>query len=229
MSYLIYNGKRVISDSKYIWGIPPENIGKILWDGVDDYVSFASDPSVSGSKKIEFYLKIDSNFPSDLTISNQNADIIRFEKDQNDILKLGLYPNSGNIAMDIIVNTSSSLGKSIDLTAYKGQEILIEVIKSTNSVVSAKINGNTQTLNNLNNIWSGFPRYQIGPRGFSPTSVSTFLVWDIKLYTDPDTTNTLMHHWAGYGYPLSSINNSWIDQVGSLDGTVYGSPAITAS
>jgi len=225
MSYLKYNGKMVTSNNKYVTYVPPGNHGQVIWDGFNDYISFAADPSVTGSKKMEFYIKIDANIPDTVAL---NADIFLFEQTQVDIFKAGLYVtgSGSSVSLEAITNTSAPFNDgAANLTAYKGQEILVEITKSTNSILSIKVNGTPQSLSAVQNVWSNFPKYQIGPKNYAASTVPTFLLRDLKLYTDPSTSNTLTHHWKGY--PDGNLASAWVDQVGSINGTVFGSPNIT--
>ena len=226
MAYITKNGLRIQSNGLTLIYKPVTITGRVLWDGVDDYIILSSTPDFYGNKKLEFNLNIDTNIPDSSTLFGANAWICMFDvNNSTDQLRVGLYTTSTDVYLRVYVHglQAPTNNKYIDITSYKGQNILVEIIKSTSSITSIKINGDSKSLNTLNDNVTGNRRW-IGPIGFAGTTVPTFLLWDIKLYDDPSGDNTLLNHWKGY--PDGNTSTAWVDLVGGNDGTVMGSPII---
>ena len=60
MPNLTYGNSRIIFEGGYIKvPDPPQGVtGLVIWDGTNDYVEISSEPTVTGSKKLSFYLNI---------------------------------------------------------------------------------------------------------------------------------------------------------------------------
>lgn len=227
MSYLTYNGQKVQYNGKYSTYVGIT--GLVIWDGFDDQVSFSSVPTVSGNKKIEFYLTIDPNMPE--PPGGFPASIVEFSPGSSQDSLMVFVEKSGSnfyIHCHAYSQTSTNNKRTGDISSFVGEEVLVEIEKGTSVVNSISINGQSQSLSNSTGFGLGGTRRRIGPFVFTtdPAGVDTYLLRDIKLYDDPSGTNTLTHHWKGY--PAGNTDAAWVDQIGSLDGAVGGNPAITS-
>lgn len=204
MSYLNYNGQRVISAAgqALIYSFYVIN-----WDGVNDYVVLSGQPDLSGSKTVNFNLWLDKesgysqNMVFTLGVSGSNLFV---ELDTN-IFRIGIS-GSGQIGST----------KTYSLSGFSGKKLECTVVKTTNSISSFTINGVTQS----------------GSSGIStrPTNDAVFggdgdfgglltdaYVWDVEVVG--------VGRWYGSG-ENANTNTAWIDQIGSSNGTVNGAPTL---
>jgi len=203
MSYLIYNGKRIITQDKYVIGnaAPPEE-GVIYFQTFSDKVEFVSQPDVTGNKTFTANLFIDSSTSSEMTIGLMNA--------SNDFLFIS-YTISADTGPNkvLVVNTrnTSVIRPYYNIDSYLNQIITLEVIKTSSSITSVKINNNTLTK-------AGDGYFTNGGTTLKAISGQYFSIWDVSING--------VASWTGY--PNGNTNGAWVDNIGSNDGTVSGSP-----
>lgn len=231
---LMHNGQYLVNSGKYVVGTTIE--GQIIWDGYDDVVNLDSVPTVTGDKAVEFYVKIDPNMATTAEAGGAYpAEVLMFVQSPGSSVDcLGIWiENTGSafyIHAHSFAQTSTNNKRTGDITSIvnEDKEILVRIVKTTNTTTSISIDGDSQSLFNSTNFgFGGIERRRIGPLIYTlnPSGVDTFLLRDIKVYDDPSGTNTLTNHWKGW--PAGNTDAAWEDLVGSIDGTVSGSPAIT--
>jgi len=205
MSYLTYQGKMVDSQGKFVISSPqPVAEGVIYFNtGSSGIITFVSQPDVTGNKTLTSKFYLDSS-TSRLTFGFMNA--------LNDFLFVS-YDIAANTGVNpmLTVNTKNSppgvIRPYYDISSYLGMIVEMEVVKTSSSVVSLKLNGNTLTK-------AGDGYFNNGGTSLKTISgLSGSSVWDV-------TINGIA---AWVGYPSGDQNLAWEDTIGSNDGTVSGS------
>jgi len=228
MANLTFNGQRLLFPGGGILDYTqPQGItGLAIWNGLTDSVQFASYPTITGSKGASLYMTIDPDMPEPPNGGPANAFLFGVGTG-NELFGIGAYKSGSNFYLATHVNTQVGGSKRTqDISSFVGEEIFIEVTKETLNTLSISINGNSQTLSSYSDFQYSNNYKYIGPYIFTISPpVDNILVRDIKLYDDPSGTNTLIHHWIGY--PAGNTDAAWVDQAGSLDGTITGSPGVT--
>jgi len=216
MSYLTYNGKRVISNNKYVTGIGAGQI--YLADFNNDGVRFTSEdiPEISGDMKLTFKMYLDVSM-------NYSNRIIYFEGNNNDWVGMSIVDSS------IFISTSSGFPTYYTvyplLPSYAQNILNIEIRKNPYADGNAKyypyhfmindvsvqgINGfvTSSSKTEGNGIGSGFST--IGTASF-PNRMDKGTLWDIKI--TEVSTGLDLHYWKGYG----NTAGDWEDLIGTID------------
>ena len=203
MAYITKNGLRIQSNgltlvTKDIDPIP----GQINLLASGDGVEFDSVPSITGSKTIKADLFIDSSLAG-MTLWFQTVSI-------NDYLLIVI----GNIAetstFGLTVQTRgpvSTVRRYYNINSYLNQITSIEIVKTSTSITSVKMGGDT--LSGTNGFFSPSDTTSksiLGAGGIS--------IWNLEIEDN--------HKWIGY--PYGNTNAAWVDTIGSNNGTVTGSP-----
>lgn len=189
-------------------------IGVIDWDGVDDTVSFASVPDVTGDKIVTFNIYIESahTFP----IAAPGETLFAF-RDSNDYLVVQIIGNTLRCFFE-----QSTDSKYIDISSYKDQGLEVVITKTTQDIVSISINGVNQSISQ-GGFFDGLS-YTASYIGYTRSGISDdqylegAYIWGINI----NDTNT----WLGE--PDGNQDSAWIDTTGSIDGTVNGTPNATS-
>lgn len=96
-----------------------------------------------------------------------------------------------------------------DINDYIGINTNIEIIKGASSITSIKANNNT-----LTTLYSGTVVYNTaGTLSYSGGNGGAS-IWNLEIVGS--------HKWIGY--PYGNQDSAWVDIIGSIDGTVTGSP-----
>jgi len=202
----------LISNGSYVTKIVPAGIpvGIIEWDGIDDKIGFPSHPDVTGSKTITFNAVFESYGVS------QAEDVFVFGSNSNDYLDVTYITNVERMRVAASVSGGSI---DYDISGIIGTQVEIEIIKTAGVIVSTKANGNALPIFTTG---SGNSATSESTIGYHP-DVGAFkylhhaLLWDIQI----DGVGL----WKGY--PAGNTNTAWEDQIGAIDGSVFGDPSIT--
>jgi hypothetical protein len=193
--------------------------GLLNFDGIDDSVTIGGTGlSLAGDKKITFYLYLTTDsFPTILPLTPLL--VIGENPIDNIVIKF-----DGN---NIVIATSAGDSNVYDITGIDNTVLFCEIIKSTDSVDSFFINNIEQSSSGTHGIIGG---ESVGNGIFGSDVIGTFFdsgyIWDVRVYNNPLTTNTLTNQWLGY--PDGNLDTAWEDLVGSIDGTVNGTPSTTS-
>ncbi len=207
------------NDWDFIWRktLPdaPAGVGVAVFDGVDDYISLSSDLGIDieDNKTITFDAYLDSN------VDNGPFCMFAFKSTEiQDYLAVVWEP--GLHRMELRYSSGPGSSKYYDVTAYEDQSISCEVIKEGSGIdaiiISFKIDGNTL----IPSTGSSASPPASSNIGFYDSSFLSkyFSIWDILI---KETGGADLHSWDGYP---GDEDSGWVDGVGSLDGTVNGSP-----
>ncbi len=179
-------------------------------DGInDDYIKLPANlgSDITGDKRITFngYRHI---------YETHTMFWFNFWDSTSDYLRMTTTGNQVHIYMD---DTGGGKYYTVaDLTT--GGLMEMEIIKTGSVIASFKINGIEQTADG--NTSSG-TNYTISyAAGGGNQSLDNVSVWDMKIY-DSSVGGTLTHWWKGTGVDADK-DSAWTDQVGALDGSVFG-------
>jgi len=166
-----------------------------------DGVSFSSLPPITGSKTIK----------ADMFIKNNTAFFIMFFSDgaTNDYL-IYYYGNTEfGKRFSVEVKNGAAFRNVFDIEAagLLNTVFSLEIIKGTGSITSVKFNGNTLT--NLGGFVSQGPSNQQKFYGSDHVSI-----WNLEIVGQ--------NKWIGY--PYGNTNGAWVDTIGSINGTISGTP-----
>jgi len=219
MSYLVYNGKLVKSDNKFVIGILPEVFSLADFNNTNVTISESAQPSILGDMKLNFKMYLDS----DSGFDNQ---VLGLKGSNTDYFFMSMKDSS------IYVTTSSATGPSV--VAYPISPSMSQSILNCEIRKNPYADGSQQYLpyyfmvNDVSLQQTTYlaigsttlsESFSIGSGISSITSLGvTFnnkmgggTLWDIKI-TEVSTGNVL-NFWKGYGNTLED----WIDYEGSLD------------
>lgn len=178
--------------------------GLLDFDGINDYVRFSSNPIPTGTQNLTFKLYIKEIPSSSEIIIHLNNGAV------NDLISIFL-DSSG----DLVVSRSGLThlgGLRTNISSKLNQILEIEVQKTTGSIDAVLINGVDNS-----NAAANYTPYN-GTVSYVSCGVSNFLgsafIWDINLSDN--------HSWAGY--PEGNLDSAWVDTIGAIDCSVYGSP-----
>jgi hypothetical protein len=199
MSYVIYNGKRVTSGGKYVGKISsPDKIDFL--NSSTDNITFSSLPDITGSKTIKARMYL-QDIASDFSLAWSPAS-------GNDYLRIDYGTGEFGVTLMVEVNYSANR-RQYDLAAegVLGVPFSLEIIKGTGTISSVKFNGIEGT-----NLGSSL---QFGPQAFSRIRGGDHSsIWNLEIVGS--------HKWIGY--PYGNTDAAWVDTIGSINGTVSGSP-----
>lgn len=197
-------------------------IDVVDWDGVNDLVTLSSIPDVTGDKTLTFNAYIKSSAPTGGTVR-----VLSAVDDQNDCFCVSMFRQDGGVFGDFLimvaVDSTAIYGRSTNLASYFNRDIEISVVKSAGAFVSISIDGTPLTFVADGVIALTYPdQSYIGALNdngtlFYSNSDEVGYFWDVRLYDGA----TLTHEWLGYP---GNINPSWEDSVGTIDGTLSGTP-----
>lgn len=185
--------------------------GVLDFDGVNDYVQIggvSTGPVVTGNRTLTFKLYIKSIPSSDEIVCHFNAGNV------NDLLSIHL-DSSGYMVVSRSGNTSSG-GRRVDISGLLNKELLVIVTKASGSISSISINGTDNSISATTYTpYNGSVAY-IGS-GTASNYLGVAYIWDINLNSE--------HSYSGH--PDGNLDSAWEDNIGSIDGTVNGSPTTT--
>lgn len=189
-------------------------IDVLNFDGINDIVIFSSVPVITGDKiiTIHSYLTQESGYGT----ASVGEGILALIPGAlaHDYLLITLRDNQFRIYVTDNDNVSN---KYFLLTGLGNQYLEIIITKTTSSVISVEINGNIIALNNIDALGMGAQWKQIGQVAGGDLLDDCYL-WDISI----ENAGVETHHWRGY--PDGALSSAWEDQIGSIDGTVFGTP-----
>lgn len=161
-------------------------------------------PSAAGGKTLEWKMWLDAedNFNDNWLFqftSNFGGD--------------GFISRLDSSILEIIRNGQVSGVKAYSLQGLSGKILTCQIVKTTNSISSFKVNGVSQ--NQVTGYWAGASYNQ----GFylSKTGVQRLInssIWDIKII-DNDDNDKIIHSWKGY--PNGNTLEAWVDDVSTMD------------
>ena len=188
---------------------------RMCFDGVNDTVLLSGVPEFTGNKIIEFCCFL----PSAQDYTGTNNDVLMHFRNGTDSDYFAAYMldiGAGSL-MNIQVSVTATNNRRIDVTPYIGAPLHVEVSKGAETINYIKFNGNLVT--GASGSGMGFSNTRnIGYTTGSGTAGYYFYgsIWDIILQG--------VHWWKGY--PAGNTDAAWVDQIGAIDGTVSGSPAL---
>jgi hypothetical protein len=193
------------------------------FDG-SSFVYFAQEPSIIEDKTIFFKLYLNSD-----TIETTFAAIVSFShvSDRSDQFMVYTAPSD---RIYIVPSNDINDGKYISTSGLGGRVSTWEISKSTGQINYLKINGNNIELNTAISNFMQPDVPGIGRRKLSGTNINAFkdgYIFDVVIKDGNDGTGAILHQWNGR--PNGNENNSWIDQVGAIDGSVTGIDGNTPS
>ncbi len=193
-------------------------LGLMNFDGANDYISLSADldTDIEGSKTITFNCYLLTN------ADNGFYTIFAFKStDVDDYLALIYSP--GQQLLGTRVTQTSGGGRQYDISAYHDQALACEIIKTDGGITSLKLNGVTIT-----------PTFNLSLTAPASSNIGFYdgqaqygkfmTLWNLVIAT---TGGADLHEWIGY--PAGNTDAAWADQVGSINGTVNGSPTIFTS
>lgn len=187
--------------------------GLLDFDGVDDHVRLSSMPDLTGSKTISFKLYMPSTSPS------KDEGVLWFFPTGGNSDNFCVYYNNANNDLIFQVTTTTTTNYNLDYDSYSGQILNIVVVKTAGALSSITINGQSISLTpgTISTTFSNNTAL-IGSYSLISTQYWSGLIWDINI----DDSHTYD------GYPNGNQDSAWGDGIGSIDGTVYGSPTTTS-
>lgn len=202
MSYLNYQGKKVQMNHKYLIGAAlapvPDKIDLMSSYGVN----FSSLPVVTGNQTVlaRMYIQSTSTTFSLVWSNGSTQDYIRMDYGTGEYGSTFMVENR---------NSPSLVRKVYNLAneGVLGVPFSLEIIKSTGNISSVKFNGVEGT-------------DLVGFLGFGPTNLSYFRgsnhasIWNLEIVGT--------HKWIGF--PNGNTTPAWVDTIGSINGTISGTP-----
>ena len=197
-------------------GLCIEENERMCFDGVNDTVLLASTPDTTGSKIIEFCCLL----PSGQDYTGVNTEVLMHFRDGSDADHFGAWMLDLGVGATplMVINVSSTAANNqrIDVIPYLGAPLHVEVSKSTEAINYVKFNGqlvsgvggSTMGEDNTRNI--GWLTGGLASYYFYGT------IWDVIIQGT--------HWWKGH--PAGNTNAAWVDQIGAINGTVNGGPAL---
>lgn len=197
---------------------PETIVGVIDFDGIDDSITFSgASPDVTGNKTIKF----DCQFVEGVSQTTVNQGLwFQFITDTSDYFVAQLAIESGSPAIATVVgNSSNTVGaKRYDLSSsLLGEKLSIEITKTSTEITSFKVNGSTISPAVVLS-GSDYPAgdYIGSFRGIVYTiSNESAYFWNLEIVSS--------HQYDGI--PDGNTNAAWVDDIGTADGTVNGSPS----
>lgn len=186
-------------------------VGLLDFDA-NSHVELSSIPDVTGAKTISFNIYLISNGDESVLISilDDFTDffVVSCEYGVSDVT---VYIYTGN------ESNSSGLAYFTLGSEYIEEQLDVAVVKTAGGVSSVTINGLPISLTNDFGFASNNAQAYIG--AFYASSLLTefdgFLIWDIDINSS--------HQYPAQ--PLGNQDSAWIDTIGSINGTVNGSPS----
>ncbi len=181
-------------------------------DGLDDdYIKLPANlgSDITGDKRITFNAYRHINETHTMFFFN-------FWDTTSDYLRMSTTGNNVHIYMDGTAPGKGHTYLNADLITEGLMQM--EIIKTASEIESFKINGIEQTVDG--STYSGVNYTTSYAAGLSNQSLDNVSIWDVKIY-DSDVGGNLTHWWKGTG-PDADKDSAWVDQVGSLDGSVFG-------
>ncbi len=219
MSYLTYNGKRVISNNKYVTGIGVDQIYLANFDNTDVTLSESAQSSILGDMKLNFkmYLDSDSGFDNQvLGLKGSNTDYFFMSMKDSSIyvatssatgFSCASYPISPSMSQAILnceIRKNPYAGGSQQYLPYYFMVNDVSLQQTTHLAIglagllgSFSIGSGITSINNLGITFNN--------------KMGGGTLWDIKI-TEVSTGN-ILNFWKGYGNTLED----WLDYEGSLD------------
>jgi hypothetical protein len=191
-----YQGKFVTKDA-----VP----GQINLLTSGDGVSFASVPVITGNQTITMDVQFDTS-TSGITLWFRTMNV-------NDYLLLVIGSVAETSQFGLTVQVASGGGEGTrfrryyNINSYINQIVNLEIIKTTGSITSVKMNTNT-----LSPTTGFFDPSNITMKEFS--GVNNFSLWNLEIAGN--------HKWIGY--PYGNTNGAWADTIGTNHGTITGTP-----
>lgn len=215
MSYLVYNGKRVTSEGKYV-GKWVTEIPQQIYFTSSGKVTMDSIPDVTGVKTIKWDMRLDASVASKMSAIFGDPTVLNdflyvsydylppFEQTTTGItypvLRVQVRNNSPSPPVYVRI---------YNINSYIGINTTIEIVKGTGNLTSVKANNNT-----LTTLYSGTAVYDLGGNFKEIGGNGGTSIWNFEI--------TGVSKWIGY--PYGNQDSAWADTIDSNNGTVSGSP-----
>ncbi len=190
---------------------------RMYFDGADDYVTGSDTGFPAGATQRRLKAKVIVNTSGNYTIFDYGTDSAGARCSI-------LMDSSGNIGIGI---NGSNIFKNATLNDGVEHEIEIYIPASaTLNDVNFYVDGvettttfsSTSPTNSINTVLNTYAIGRIVTGGLSSPNFFKGFIYDIEIY---NSSETLVWSVSGYG----NTDADWLDQTGSNDGTVTGSPA----
>ena len=208
MANLTFNGQRLlfpgggILDYTYI-----DTSGNVLdWNG-GAIVSLDSQPDLSGTKRIDFNLWLDQD-------SGYASKTIFTLGVSEDNLFAELTSANIRIGNADVVTTGT---RTFSITGLSGKKLECIVVKGSTTIDWFSVNGVSLTQTGIGQSNRPTTKSAIGGGADNQWLLDDAYVWDVVV--DGEGA------WSGNG-SNANTNASWVDTIGSADGTITGTPAI---
>ena len=234
MSYLTYNGKFVTSEGKLTVSVATVDpvTGVVQWSDIQppdfydpDYgfVQFDEHPDVSGNCTISFKMFLEPNASTGHLFSFGDASVGNFYAYLSSQYVSGL----GRQVYWLNVAEFFKQWRGYEVTFHRNKAVWCEIKKSGSAILSVQVDSSI-----LTPLVGGVPGPESGKTyrsrialggvfdassALGSSGLRSAYIWDISIGTT--------HAWSGKG-PNANTNAAWVDLVGDIDGTVYGSPGI---
>jgi hypothetical protein len=185
--------------------------GLMEFDGVDDEVVFSGTPDITGNRTVSFklYIKDVMDGGHILYIGDSGSQCLSVRVLSNTLRAYALRDSTSHTIRSYNVDYTSPSPPDLET----GVIYNIQITKTSTDITSFVVNGVDNS--------TSFPTSQnISSTGFSIGSIggtnlnNNFHIWDINI--DGNHAYT--------GQPNGNQDSAWVDTIGSIDGTVNGSP-----
>jgi len=187
--------------------------GLLDFDGIGDYVSFGDTADIiRNSKTVAFEMNLEENASTDyfsvLAFKSTNA---------GDFLSVAYSPGLGMFRTRS--STFAGGGRDYDISAYRNQLIEVVITKVSTSVIQLTVNG--VAITPIGDTSGTEPTFSyIGYGDGIYEYANYFTIWNVRIYD-----GTITNSWLGN--PDGNTDAAWVDDTGSYDGTVFGTPGVT--
>jgi len=210
MSYALYNGKMIQSESKYV--IKNVIPGQIYFTD-QGIIDFPSLPVVTGSQTIKWDMNLDSSVASILALNfiapAGGADFLLVQYGYLQAFEQGTTGITYPVLRVQVKNSPGVIVRMYDINSYIGINANIEIVKGTGSITSVKANNNT-----LTTLYSGTGVFDAPADNKYISAEGGISIWNLEIVG--------LHKWIGY--PYGNQDSAWVDTIGSIDPTILGSP-----
>lgn len=188
--------------------VPEKGVkGVVVFDGIDDYISFASIPDITGTKNISFYLYLLKSSGYSFNVI-ANFTIMPVAND-----RLTVWLNGSNIE----VNVNAAQSSAYSIAGMENNILFIEIDKFQDAGLSGqisdfRINGVSQIESVSGTTW-GTQGATIGANSTPNAYLKDAYVWGFDFSAA----------FTADGKPAGNTNEAWSQ---SIPATVNGSPSI---
>ena len=187
--------------------------GLLDFDGIGDYVSFGDTADIiRNSKAVAFEMNLEENASTDY------FSVLAFKSTSaGDFLSVAYSPGLGMFRTRS--STFAGGGRDYDISAYRNQLIEVVITKVSASVIQLTVNG--VAITPIGDTSGTEPTFSyIGYGDGIYEYANYFTIWNVRIYD-----GTITNSWLGN--PDGNTDAAWVDDTGSYDGTVFGTPGVT--